>query len=317
MRVYESDNYVELKFHYKVDYNLYREFEKIKSIKFEKFQIIYLDFTSTGFITLAGGIYIIYLCHYLTIKNNTIDIRIKSIKNNVANTLAKFGFFKCAEFYCNLHLNENLESINKRFLSYFDINNIHEQSSIYWPIRTIPQSSGNSFESDDAGYTNSFIDYFNLLVYSGKLPVYEISQEEVRKGFIKTAYELGLNVWEHSNSWGLSSIQSTDETKTTIAICDYGDGFIGSYVAKNPEYKPSLVNDKILLTELLKDGGTSKPNKNKNGHGLSRVINFSRNVGGTLLIRTDCYEITIVKHQRNPKISKTTYFKGTQVFINF
>ena len=317
MRVYEFDNYIEIKFDYKVDYILYREFEKIQSIEIEKIQIVYLDFSSTGFISLAGGIYIIYFTHYLKKKNNSIETRIKSIKNNVANTLAKFGFFKCSKFYCNLHLNEDIEKINKRFLEYFDISNISEQSSIYWPIRTIPQKSGNSFETDDAGYTNSFIDYFNLLVSSGKLPTYNISQEEVRKGFIKTAYELGLNVWEHSNSWGLSSIQSTDETKTTIAICDYGDGFIGNYIAKNPEYKTSSNDDKNLLKELLKDGGTSKLNKNKNGHGLSRVINFTRNVEGTLLIRTDRYEITLKKNQEEPKISETKFFNGTQVFINF
>lgn len=317
MRVYEFENYIEIKFNYKVDYNLYKEFEKIQSIKIDNFQIIYLDFSSTGFISLAGGIYIIYFNHYLKKKNNSIETRIKSIKNNVANTLAKFGFFKCSKFYCNLHLNDNLERLNNRFLGYFDINKIQEQSSIYWPIRTIPERSGNSFETDDAGYTNSFIDYFNLLVTSGKLPIYDISQEEVRKGFIKTAYELGLNVWEHSNSWGLSSIQSTDETKTTIAICDYGDGFIRNYIAKNPEYIRSLENDKNLLIELLEEGGTSKPNKNKNGHGLTRVMKFTRNIDGTLLIRTDNYEIILVKNQKKPRISKTRYFKGTQVFINF
>lgn len=317
MKVYEYDNYIELKFDYKVDYILYREFEKIQSVKIENFKLVYLDFSATGFITLAGGIYVIYLNHYLKKKNNSIETRIKSIKNNVANTLAKFGFFKCSKFYCNFHLDKNLEQLNKRFLGYFDITNIQEQSSIYWPIRTIPERSGNSFETDDAGYTNSFIDYFNLLVASGKLPVYNISHEDVRKGFIKTAYELGLNVWEHSNSWGLSSIQSTNKTNTTIAICDYGDGFIGNYTAKNPEYKSSLKSDKNLLEELLEDGGTSKQNKNKNGHGLSRVIKFSRNVEGTLLIRTDCYEITLIKNQKKPKIKKTTYFKGTQVFINF
>lgn len=317
MEIYEFENFIEIKFNYKVDYNLYKEFEKIQSINIDSFQIVYLDFSSTGFITLAGGIFIIYFTHYLKQKNSSIETRIKSIKNSVANTLAKFGFFKCSKLYCNLHLDNTLEKLNTRFLEYFDINNIREQSSIYWPIRTIPERSGNSFESDDAGYTNSFIDYFNLLVNSGKLPIYDISLEEVRKGFIKTAYELGLNIWEHSNSWGLSSIQSTEDTNTTIAICDYGDGFIGSYITKNPEYISTLENDKNLLEKLLTDGGTSKPNKNKNGHGLTRVMDFNRKVDGTLLIRTDCYEITLIKNQKEPKIDKTRYFKGTQVFINF
>jgi anti-anti-sigma regulatory factor len=317
MRVYEFENYIEIKFNYKIYYNLYEEFKKIQSIKIENFQIIYLDFSSTGFISLAGGIYIIYFNHYLKQKNNLIETRIKSINPSVARTLAKFGFFKCSKIHCNLHLDDNLERLNNRFLGYFDIDNIQKHSSIYWPIRTIPKRIGNYFESDDAGYINSFIDYFNLLVISGKLPIYNISQEEVRKGFIKASYELGLNIWEHSNSWGLSSIQSTDETKTTIAICDYGDGFIGNYIVKNPEYKTSAENDKNLLEELLEDGGTSKQNKNKNGHGLSRVIKFTRNVEGTLLVRTDSYEITLVKNQKKPKIIKKTYFKGTQVFINF
>ena len=71
-----------------------------------------------------------------------------------------------------------------------------------------------------------------------------------------------------------------------------------------------------VLSFLVKKRAT-KPNKNKNGHGLSRVINFTRNVEGTLLIRTDCYEITLKKNQKKPKISETKYFKGTQVFINF
>lgn len=316
MEVKKQDNYIEITFESKLNYKLYEQFEKIQNVDKNNIKIIYLDFSNTKYISLSGAIFIVYFLNYLKTLNISFETRITSINENTAVILAKYGFLKCSKFYCNLQLDNTLEKINNRYLKNFDLANIHNQYSFYWPIKTIPEKSGNYFESDESGFTNSFIDYFNLLVEQGKLKPVESSLEEVRVGFIKTVYELGKNIWEHSQSWGLSAIQSTTKTNTTLAICDYGIGFIGSYIAKNPNYERSQKNDKKLIEWLLIEGNSSK-SKDKNGHGLTRVMDFTRQVKGVLLIRTDNFEITLKEAQLKPIIKERKYFKGTQVFINF
>lgn len=308
----EHNRYLILKFDRRVDYKLYENFEKIQSLEKLIFYIVYLDFSETKFVTLPGAVYIIFFLDHLRRKKQ-IETRIIDIDYSITSILSKYGFFNCAKLYGSLVLDQNIENINTKHLENL---NIQDLSSLYWPIRTIPEKSGHHFESDESGFTNSFIEYFNMLNNRGKLDTYKDNLDIIKKGFVKAAYELGKNIWEHSQSWGLYAIQSADKTKTNLVICDNGVGFIGSFKLRNPGYSGSTKKNKELLEWLLIDGNSSK-GEDKNGHGLTRVIDFIRVTNGILLIRTDQFEITVKGKQTIPEIKENTFFKGTQIFINF
>ncbi|WP_417855159.1 hypothetical protein [Xanthomarina gelatinilytica] len=315
MEIEIENNYIVFVFGRKIDYKLYSRFESVEKVESQAFNQLFLDFSQTSFITLPGIIYVLYFLNHLKKNKEFFETRLINIKANIARQLAKFGFLNSSITYGNLFLDSELEIINNRLMSNFSLENVNNQSSLYFPIKTLPKRSGEHFESDGSGFTNSFVDYFNLLDMRGEFEGL-VNKELVKKKFTKAIYEIGKNIWEHSFSWGLAAIQSTESTGTSIAICDNGVGFIGSYKHRNPEYVINTDNNRNLIEWLIVEGNSSK-GKNKNGHGLSRVFDFILEVKGTLLIKTDAFEITLKKDQEKPKIKSSSFFVGTQVFINF
>jgi hypothetical protein len=316
MIVKKEKNIITVEFEEKIDYKIYRQFEKIKNLDITKIDLVYVDFSYTNYITISGAIYVLYFLHYIKTVNNYCECRIINIEGKIANILAKYGFFRCAKTYSNLQLDSKLDEINERYLEFFKLDKIYSQYSIYLPIRIVPENSGSDFESYNRSFINDFIDYFNLLISKNKVRSKESPLEDLQQDFIRAVYELMKNIHEHSDSWGLSTIQSTEKTQTTLCFCDYGIGFIGSFKKRNVGYPKNVNNDKELIQWLLEDGNSSK-SQTKNGHGLSRIINFTKRVNGILLIRTDKFEISYERDNENPVVKDSPYFRGAQISINF
>ena len=309
MNIDKEGKSIELLFETNIDYKLYNAFEKIKLICNEDVNQVFLNFSKTKYITLPGCIYVIFLLHEIKISNRYLETKIISITENLIHFLTKFGFFNSSAFYFNLKVEKQIKHLVNK--------SIHSKSSaIYWPIATVPQNLDRDFDSNNSKFMNDYSEHFDLLIENDVISSETYSIREIRAKFLKAIYELIKNIWEHSESWGLSSIQSTNATNTTIAICDYGVGFVESYKKRNLEYLDNPENNKELIMSQLKPNFSSK-SKYKFGHGLSRVKDFVRMLNGTLLLKTDKFRVVYDGKTDEEIIKNDSYFKGAQIFINF
>lgn len=309
MEIIIESKSIELLYDSNIDYRLYSNFDKIQLIAKEEIDQVFLNFSKTKYITLPGCIYIIFLLYEIKLHNKYFETRIISITENLIHVLTKFGFFESSSFYCNLKVDKQISDL---VYSY----NYSNTSSIYWPIATVPPKLDRHFESNNAKFTNGYSEYFDLLIKNKLISSDKYSITEIRSKFNKSIYELVKNIWEHSNSWGLASIQSTDSTNTTIAICDYGIGFIESYKKRNSSYQDNSNNNNKLIESQLEDNFSSK-SEHKYGHGMARVKEFVDLMNGILLIKTDKFKVTYNGKTKEQTIENDNFFKGAQIFINF
>lgn len=309
MKIIKDKETLEFIFNKNIDYKLYVKFNDVEIISKKNISQVYLNFSNTQFITLPGCIYIIFLLYQIKINNRYFETRIISITESIIHILSKFGFFDSSSFYCNLQLDIKIESLIKTVRKI-------STSAIYWPIQTIPPNPDKNFESSNENFLNNYSDYFDLLIDNELIKSKEFSLNEIRSRFINSIFELIKNIWEHSCSWGLSSIQSTKITGTTICICDYGIGFITSYKNINVDYIVNPENNKRLIESQLENNFSSK-SKIKHGHGLWRVKQFVDMVDGIMLIKTANYKVTYDGKTKTQKIKDDSFFMGTQIFINF
>lgn len=309
MKIIQDKEIVEFIFDKNIDYKLYLHFNEIELLCESKISQVYLSFANTQFITLPGSIYIIFLLYRIKLSNNYFETRFLTITESVLSYLVKFGFFDSSVSYCNLKTEKKIDSLLPRLSKM-------SSTSYYWPIRTVPPNSGSDFETSSISLMNDYSEFINLIMQKGLVNTKLHSYDEIRSRFNTTVYELIKNIWDHSDSWGLSSIQSTRVTGTTVCICDYGVGFVESYKKRNADYKDYNENYMELIESQLLDNFSSK-SKSKYGHGLWRVKQFVNMIEGVMFIKTSCYNVVYNGKTKKQIISDDIYTIGSQIFINF
>lgn len=323
MKIIYSNNILTIKLGKKIDFTIYKYYEAIKhSSDNNSFQIIEIDFSETTYITLPGGMYLLFILssiiNYKSKQNIYVESRISNLSEPVLASLANFGLINVLIIYANLKVSDDLKYLSDNKINYWK-NTVKKGNSnlnsIYWPVTIIPSKTSDSFENDVSNYINNFIDYFNALSYNkmiGSLSG-EIL-ENSRKNFIRSINEATKNVWDHSYSWGVASIYSSKNNKTTLCLFDYGVGFINSYVKRRGAFERNVANDKAILEWLFNEYNTSNEGEN-HGRGLARIAKFIDITKGILLIKTDKYMMQYDLNGLN--IYEQPYFSGTQIMINF
>jgi len=329
MKITYSNNVLTLKLGKKVDFTIHKYYEAIKHASDNySFQIIEIDFSETKYITLPGGMYLLFILSSLINSKNKLNFyvesRISNLSEPVLASIANFGLINVFITYANLKVSEEIKHLSDNKINYWKTTVKKGNSnlnSIYWPVTIIPPKTSDSFENDAKSYINNFIDYFNAL--SNNKIIGNLSGEILennRKSFIRSINEATKNVWDHSHSWGAASIYSSKNNKTTLCLFDYGVGFINSYIRRKGAFERNTANDKGILKWLFDEFNTSNDTENENqkenhGRGLARIAKFIDITNGILLIKTDKYMMQF--DLKGLTISEQTYFPGTQIMINF
>jgi hypothetical protein len=288
------------------------------------FDFLHLDFSQNEYVTLPGAMYLFFTTQAVITQKKKqgiyLETSMSGYSDSVINILCSFGFVSIMKSLGNLKILPDLEQFNEFRISYLkkSIKNINESiKSIYWPISLIPRKLTNiNFDIETRAFFNNFIEYFNAVV---ALKMIEKNNSDLRefieKSFIKAINEATKNVWDHSESWGIASIQSNRSNKTTLCLFDFGVGFIESYIKRKGNYIRTYDEDKKVLEWLFQEGNTSRSEGN-HGHGLSIIEKFTDITDGILLISTDTY---LLRYQKKTglAISRKAYYPGTQIMINF
>ncbi len=324
MRLLVNNNILNISINEKVDYNIASSYHRIiPTCKITSFELLQLDFSETTFVTLAGSMYLIFIVHGIVNAKKSQGTRIETVIINcpeqVVSTLLNFGFFKMLGLYGSLRTNPDFiktsdETIDfwKKNVKNLDIN----LRSLYWPISNIPFKHGINFELEVRSFYNDFIIFFNSVISLGFIKgLNKEGLDFIERFFYKAINESTKNVWDHSESWGIASIQSNRSIKTTFCLFDFGVGFINSYIKRKGGFQRSTQADKNVLMWLFEEGNTSNQGAN-HGHGLSILQKFTDMSNGVLLINTDQYSIQYTK-MKGLRINEKLFFPGTQIMINF
>jgi len=167
-------------------------------------------------------------------------------------------------------------------------NQFNDMKPIVQPMLLIPQKddslSANDFENICTNYLNKTYDTFDKLFSS---PLYNYGKNHIDK-FYSANGELFMNIFQHSNSWGLGTIHAKPKFGTTTCYYDIGLGFKGS-VNSSPkagkEHK-TFKTDCDAMKWALKEGNSAK--MNGNGRGLTVVEEFVLEENGFIEIRSGC-----------------------------
>jgi len=308
----------------RVDYNIASSYEKlIQTCQNSSFNIFHLNFEKTGFVTLPGAIYLVFMAHEVVnskkAQSEFVKTEIVECPDKITFALLNFGFFNALKLYGNLNTSPDFDRTSIEQITYWKrvVTNLDPNlKRLYWPIANIPLKHGNRFELEAHNFVNGFIDFFTSVIRLGFLN--NLSNEDldfIERFFIKAINESTKNVWDHSESWGVAAIQSSTYTNTTFCLFDFGIGFIKSYIKRKGEFLRSNTADKNVLKWLFEEGNTSNEGTN-HGHGLSILQKFTDLSGGVLLINTDRYGIQYSK-TKGLIIKEKTFFPGTQIMFNF
>jgi hypothetical protein len=308
----------------KIDYTFANHFEDITTqSKQLSFSLLELNFQKTSFITLPGVMYLVFTINRIVdikrIAGAYFETSICDYSNYQLTLLCNFGFINIMGIYGKLKVSREIIEFAESRPKYWK--NILQNSKInltqiHWPISIIPTKVGTHFQNEIIKFHNDFIDFFKGIINAGLISNLDYQKEEfIEKHFTKAINEATKNVWDHSESWGMASIESNRSSNTTLCLFDFGVGFIKSYIKRIGDYKRTVENDKEILLWLFKEGNTSQSGVN-HGHGLSIIQKFTDITQGKLLISTDKYLINYNK-RNGLRITEKKYYPGTQIMINF
>lgn len=326
-----QDNVLTLHFEHKVDYKVAAFFhENFVPLHNRPYEILELNFAATKFVTLPGAMYVILTCVSLVnAKTNKAHISVTNCNNAVALALANFGLLSALKSLGSLLINPEMNKLSDDRIHFWrefmkddplkqwnssEKNYRYNTTNLYWPITFIPVKTSEYFERENSKFINSFIVYYNLLVGNGMILNEKANIEFMHRYFIKSINEGVKNVWDHSESWGITAIQSNKINKTTFCLFDFGIGFINSFIKRKGEFDRNNTNDKEKLKWLFQEGNTSNIGEN-HGHGLAIIAKFVDITQGILLIRTDKYEMVYTRARLT--VRDSSFFPGTQIMINF
>lgn len=324
MEIISQDNKFTIFLDGKIDYTFSNYFKEIiVQSKKSSFSLLELNFQRTSFITLPGIMYLIFTIHHVVnMKKNVktyFETSISDYSEYQLTLLCNFGFVSILEVYGRLKVSSEIAefaSSRQKFWKKTIISPVINLSQIHWPISIIPIKVGSHFNTEVIKFHNDFVDFFKGIVRKGLIDDFDNKKSNfIEKYFMKAINEATKNVWDHSESWGIASIESNNINNTTLCLFDFGIGFIKSYTKRLGSYERTPDRDKEILSWLFEEGNTSQSETN-HGHGLPIIQKFTDITNGKLLISTDRYLLNY-NNKTGLRISEKEYYPGTQIMINF
>jgi hypothetical protein len=291
-----------------------------------------LDLSKVHFVSPAAAVGIICLCSSLNTNKikgiaNLSSFYLNHPAKHVLTYLTTLGFFtqmsvKAGLLGCEdlIHFeHEKRQRSKKKQKASLNNQSNNNNRPIVWPIETIPRKgesiSDQDFEDACQYFINHAAGHFEKLFSSFHFNF----DKGDRHGFWEANGELYINIFEHSQSWGLGTIHARPNYGTTVCYYDIGIGIKDS-VNSSPNLGKEFdkfESDYEAMKWALVEGHSSK--LNGNGIGLNIVEDFVLSRNGTIWIRSgQCLlqkKSVDQSGSENWRYRNVLWFPGTQ--INF
>jgi hypothetical protein len=291
-----------------------------------------LDLSDLHFISSAGALGMICLCSGLIANKiegiaGPFNFYLRRPPANVLTYLATLGFFTEMSNKARLSGSEDLvrfeserkeRAIEKQKRDIFNGHLQNARKPIVMPMATIPQNDPvleRDFENSAQNFIGSIRRTFEKLFLSSH---FNFNEGDVSE-FYAANGELWMNIFEHSESWGLGVIHADPAHGTTVSYHDIGVGIKGS-LNRSPKAGKEFEKfetDYDAMKWALKEGNSSK--LGGNGRGLNIVEELLIERVGTIEVRSGD---SLLQKKPGDKLgqdewraSKVPWFPGTQ--INF
>lgn len=287
---------------------------------------IVLDLSNVALIKDSGAISIVCLCSaFMSGKLqdlvNPTSIYLKLPSQNVLNYLMRIGFFSQMEKNAGLlghgeqiKLEERMKEIDdeKAEKSTWDDSVYREGAPIIWPMKIIGhkerQYVPRDFETACQRLVRDASKRFQRLL---SFPQFSFSKEDTHN-FLGANYELYMNVYEHSGSWGLAMIHAQPRVGTFLCCYDIGVGIRQSVNASENVPAP-FDRDEDAIRWAVMEGHSSKIGGN--GAGLAIIEDFAFDKAGILEIRSGTCLMQKTPKNNTWKSYIVPWFPGTQINI--
>lgn len=181
---------------------------------------------------------------------------------------------------------------------------------IVWPMQLIGrkenQYNRRDFEDACQQLVNSAADHFERLFFSSH---FNFDRRD-KHDFLLANYELYMNVYDHSESWGLAMIHAMPAHGTYICCHDIGTGIRKSVNASH-KIRKQLETDHEAIRWALVEGNSSKDDGN--GLGLNVIEEFVSSRKGTIEIRSGECLLQRNSGDANWTPHRVPWFPGTQI----
>jgi len=238
---------------------------------------------------------------------------------NVVSYLTRIGFFTQMSMKANLmghhdlivreehlrHRDRNMR-MQDMVAGHFD----SKSRPIVWPMQLIgrkeDQHTHRDFEDTCQQLVNSAADHFDSLFSSSH---FNFDRRD-KHDFLLANYELYMNIYDHSESWGLAMIHARPEHGTYICCNDIGIGIRKSVNASH-KIRKQLETDHEAIKWALIEGNSSKDDGN--GLGLNIIEEFVTSRKGTIEIRSGECLLQRNSADANWIPHRVPWFPGTQI----
>lgn len=285
-----------------------------------------VDLSRVNVIRPDGAIGLVCLCSAL-MTNKVKEIRspttiyLRRPPERVLSYLTRIGFFTQMSVKANLlghgdlvHLEDQWKERdrNERTQGILGERFDSDKRPIVWPMQLIgrreDQYTRRDFEDACQHLVNNAADHFYKLFSSRHFNF----DESDRHDFLLANYELYMNVYDHSGSWGLAMIHARPEYGTFMCCSDIGMG-IRESVNASPNIKRNFDTDYDAIKWAVVEGNSSKVGGN--GLGLNIVEDFVSSRKGIIEIRSG--ECLLQKRSGDAdwEAHRVPWFPGTQVNV--
>ena len=289
-----------------------------------------LDLSDVYPISSAAAVGLVCLCSALMLPNNKMkeiaspsNFYLRRPSERVLTYLTTLDFFTQMSNWARLLGCEDLvhyeSSRKKQKAVSFDSRFDDDRKPIVLPMKTIPRKGGSKrdrdFENACQDFVNQIYDTFKRLFSSSH---FNFSEGDLRK-FCSANGELFVNIFEHSDSWGLGTVHANPARGTTVCYHDIGVGIKASVNSSPKSGKgfEKFETDYKAMKWAVKEGNSRK--LSGNGRGLTVVEEFVLDKNGTLEIRSGCCSLYKksgdTPGEKNWRRRDLPWFPGTQ--INF
>jgi len=185
-----------------------------------------------------------------------------------------------------------------------------DNKPVVWPISLIGHKESHrtrlDFDCFCQRLVNNAAQHFEGLFAS---PHFNFDGRDMHD-FLLSNYELYMNVFDHSKSWGLTMIHARPKYGTFVCCHDIGIG-VRENVKSSPKVKSSFSKDSDAIRWALTEGNSSRIDGN--GLGLNIVEDFVCSRKGMLEIRSG--ECLMQRSPRNVnwRSHHVPWFPGTQI----
>jgi hypothetical protein len=283
-----------------------------------------VDLSSVSVVRPSGAVGLVCLCSALMTKKmknlaSPAAFYLRHPPENVLTYLIRIGFFTQMSMKANLMGHHDM-IVREEDLKHRDrdmrmqdlvAGHIGSKSNpIVWPIQLIgrkeDQRTHRDFEDTCQQLVNSAADHFDKLFSSSD---FNFDRRD-KHDFLLANYELYMNVYDHSESWGFAMIHARPGQGTYICCHDVGIGIRKSVNASHKIGKQLEAHHEAIKWALI-EGNSSKDDGN--GLGLNIIEEFVASRNGMIEIRSGDCLLQRTSSKANWIPHRVPWFPGVQI----